>query len=156
MIAYAIFAVLLIISDQLSKLWAQSVLKGGSDLPFLPGILEFSYVENTGIAFGMLQGMQKFVLPLSVIIVAGLVYLAFYYHKKRCYVLSFSLVAIISGAIGNIIDKLRLHYVIDFLHTEFIEFPVFNLADVFICVGAFVIAIYILFFDKEEKNDNHK
>lgn len=154
MIFPALF-ILLVLMDQLSKLWASSALQSGA-IDFIPGFLNFVYVENRGIAFGMLQNMHYIVIPISAIVIVFCVVMAVFAYKKGEKLLVSSLVMVIAGALGNIIDKIRLGYVVDFIHTEFMDFPVFNLADVFICVGAGLLAVYILFFDKEGKNDNNK
>ncbi|MBR4030652.1 MAG: signal peptidase II [Clostridia bacterium] len=156
MILYTLLALLFVFSDQITKFFAVSLLKGTSGIPFIPHIMEFLYVENRGIAFGMFQGKSHFIIPLTIVILAVCIYFLVYYLKKSKHLPSIALTFIIGGAIGNLIDKLRLGYVVDFLHTTFMEFPVFNLADVFICVGAGLFAIFILFFDKEEKNENNK
>lgn len=149
-----LFAVLLI-SDQISKLWAQSVLKSCAK-PFIPHFLNFTYVENRGIAFGMFQNMHYIIIPLTLVIMVLCVFLSVKAHKEGKKLASLSFTLILSGAVGNLIDKIRLGYVVDFIHTLFMDFPVFNLADTFICIGAGLLFVYILFFDKEEKNDNHK
>lgn len=156
MILYTLLALLFVLLDQISKYIAILTLKGGGGIPFIPHIMEFLYVENRGIAFGMLQGKSHFIIPLTIVILAVCIYFLIYYLKKSKHLPSIALTFIIGGAIGNLIDKLRLGYVVDFLHTTFIEFPVFNLADVFVCVGAGLFAMFILFFDKEEKNENNK
>ncbi|MBQ7039931.1 MAG: signal peptidase II [Clostridia bacterium] len=155
MIVFFVLFVLLLASDQLTKLWAVSALENGS-LPFIPKILDFCYVENRGIAFGMFQNMHYIIIPVSIIVMGICIFLAVSAYKKGKKLAVLSLVMIVSGALGNIIDKIRLGYVVDFIHTLFMDFPVFNLADTFICIGAGLLAVYILFFDKEEKDDNHK
>lgn len=155
MILHSVIFAVLLISDQLTKLWAETALKSGS-IPFIPKVLDFTYVQNRGIAFGMLQDMHYIIIPLTIAIMALCIFLAVKAYRKGKKIETLSLVLIVSGAVGNVIDKIRLGYVVDFIHTLFMDFPVFNLADVFICIGAGLLFVYILFFDKEEKNDNHK
>lgn len=155
MILHSVIFAVLLISDQLTKLWAESALKSGA-LPFIPKVLNFTYVQNRGIAFGMFQDMHYIIIPVTVVIMALCVFLAVKAYKCGKKLETFSLVMIVSGAVGNLIDKIRLGYVVDFINTLFMDFPVFNLADVFICIGAGLLFVCILFFDKEEKNDNHK
>jgi len=152
-ICFALFVVL-VLSDQLTKIWAVGALKNGP-VPFIPKILNFSYVENRGIAFGMLQDMHYIVIPFSILVMVLCLVLMIKANKKGKTLEAVSLVLVLSGAVGNLIDKLRLGYVVDFIHTLFMDFPVFNLADTFICIGAGLLAICVL-FDKEEKNENHK
>ena len=130
-----IYLILFVLSDRFTKYLAVKYLMPISSVKVLDGIFNLTYVENTGIAFGMLKGMNYIVVPVSAIIVAVC-------NKK---LLTFSLNLIISGAVGNIIDKLYYGFVVDFLEFGFFDFPVFNLADVFVCVGAVLLVIVILF-----------
>lgn len=155
LICVVLFALLLIF-DQASKIWALTFLKGNVSQPFIPHILEFSYLENRGIAFGMFQNKHEIIIPITVVIMIVCIGLAVYYAKKKQPLAVISFVMILSGAVGNLIDKVRLGYVVDFIHTLFIDFPVFNLADAFICIGTGLFALFIIFFDKEEKNENSK
>ncbi len=156
MILYALLILILLFIDQSTKIWAVSALKGAEAIDFIPNVLEFLYVENKGIAFGMLKGKSMFIIPLTIVILIVCVYFTIYYLRRKRHLAVTGLVMIVSGAIGNLIDKIRLHYVVDFIHTTFMEFPVFNIADIFICVGAGLFALFILFFDKEEENVNNK
>ena len=155
MIVYAVLFAGVLILDQLTKLWAESALRNGS-LPFIPNVLDFTYVENRGIAFGMFQNMHYIIIPIMVVVMLVCAYLAIKAYKKNQKLAVVAFVLVLSGALGNLIDKIRLGYVIDFIHTLFMDFPVFNFADTIICIGAGLLSVHILFFDKEEKNDNHK
>ncbi len=140
-----IYLILFVLSDRFTKYLAVKYLMPISSVKVLDGIFNLTYVENTGIAFGMLKGMNYIVVPVSAIIVAVCIYYlvkAIKFNKK---LLTFSLNLIISGAVGNIIDKLYYGFVVDFLEFGFFDFPVFNLADVFVCVGAVLLVIVILF-----------
>ncbi len=155
-IIYALITVFLLVADQTVKWWAVSALRGKASMPVLPGIFEFVYVENHGIAFGMFANMQAVLIPLSVVILAVCIYFAWRYYRNKTTLPVVSLILIIAGAIGNLIDKIRQGYVVDFIHLTFMDFPVFNLADILICIGAALFVIYILFLDKEErKHENH-
>lgn len=156
MILYTLLVLLLIFIDQSTKIWAVSALKGAQAIDFIPKILEFLYVENRGIAFGMLKGKSMFIIPLTLVILLVCIYFVIFYFKRRKHLAVTGLVMILAGAIGNLVDKIRLGYVVDFIHTTFVEFPVFNMADIFICTGAGLFALFILFFDKEEENVNNK
>ncbi len=145
----------LVAADRFSKLWAVSALKNAAPKGFIPKVLQFSYVENRGIAFGMLQNKHWLVIPVNIVILAVCAWIARDFVKKQQKIPAFALCLIASGAIGNLIDKIMLGYVVDFIETVFVDFPVFNLADVFVCTGAALLIVYILFFDKkEEKNGN--
>lgn len=156
MIIYSVLALLMFAADQWTKNWAAAALQGNAGITVVPGILNFVYVENRGIAFGMLKDMQPVLVPMSFAILVACVILAFHYHKKKKPVALTALTLVIAGAAGNLVDKIWKGYVVDFIYASFIDFPVFNLADIFICTGAVLFAVYILFLDKEERhNENH-
>ena len=141
----------LVLLDQRIKLFAQAELKGTAGNTLIPGILGLRYVENHGMAFGLLQNARIFfiVVTVLVLILFGLIYLAIP-EKKRFFPLSAGVILMSAGAIGNFIDRLRLGYVIDYLNLEFISFPVFNLADCFLTWTAVVMAILLVFVYKND------
>ena len=145
----------LVALDQLTKFWAILALKNAVPVTAVPGVLQFSYVENTGIAFGFLQDMHWFVIPVNIVILLVCIFMARMFVKQNKKISVAALCLIASGAVGNLIDKIFRGYVVDFIETVFMDFPVFNLADVFVCCGAALLAFYILFLDKEEKDGNH-
>lgn len=154
----AIFAFSIII-DQLSKLKAVEVLKDGSSIKIIGDFLRFSYVENRGAAFGILQNKQWFFIIITVIMMGVLLYLFFKYNISRLSKLSIVLIA--GGAIGNLIDRVKLGYVVDFIDVRFgkiYDFPVFNMADSFVVVGTIILIFLILFnkFEKSEINEWNK
>ncbi len=153
--SWILLSAVLVAADQLSKLWAVSALKGKETLTFIPKVLQFSYVENTGIAFGLLKNMHGLVIPMNILIMAICIFMAHGYAKRKANVATLSLCMIVAGAMGNLLDKIFKGYVVDFIETVFIEFPVFNVADILICCGAALLVIYVLFLDKEEKDGNH-
>ncbi|MEX1377634.1 MAG: signal peptidase II [Eubacteriales bacterium] len=143
-----IIAIVVLILDQLSKVWVVNTLKTVRDIPIIDGVLHWHYAENTGSAFSMMNGVKWY--PIFVAIIAVIVsILAIIYVFTRKYkmhwleILSIGLV--IGGAIGNQIDRLRFGYVIDFIYFKLINFAIFNIADSALVVGAFLLAYYILF-----------
>ena len=135
-----IFAVILL--DRLTKIYFSSLLSNGESLPVFPNVLHMTLVHNTGIAFGLFKdyGIVFIVIPIFAIIL--LIFNIYYYRQNnealsRTYILAFSL--ILGGAIGNLIDRIRYGYVIDFL--DFRIWPVFNIADSAITIGAVIIAL---------------
>jgi signal peptidase II len=153
-----IFGIIFTISvfiDQLTKKWAVDVLKDSESIKIIGDFLNFSYIENRGAAFGMLQNK----LWLFIIVTAAMIILLgyMYFRIKNITNLSrLSIVMIVSGAIGNLIDRVRLRYVVDFIHVRFgnfYDFPVFNIADSLVVCGTFLMVILILFnkFEKSEK-----
>ena len=143
--------VCLITLDQLSKIWAVGALSQGNDILLWKNVFHLAYIENKGAAFGMLQGKQWFLIGMTIIVLIGM----FFYLTKlpRTKVGNwsrFSFILIISGAIGNLIDRVLLNYVRDFLYFRLIDFPVFNLADIFVVVGVMILLVVIIFGEIEK------
>ncbi len=147
-------ATLLIGLDQWTKYLALTQLKPVGNIEFIKGIMDFTFVENRGVAFGMFSGQRWFILLLTCAITLGLVY---YYIKlprtAEYKLVRFSMVLIFSGAIGNIIDRMRLGYVVDFFEFTFFEWPVFNMADIYVVVGVILLSLLIIFVIKEEDKE---
>ena len=146
---YELIIVLLIGIDQISKLWALSSLKEISSVPIIKNVFHLTYVENRGAAFGILQNNQSiFIIVALTASVFGLYYL----HTKKVSILGKTgIILIIAGAIGNLIDRVRLGFVVDYFDFRFIWEYVFNVADVFVVVGTIVLCIYIIFFEEEKQ-----
>ncbi len=144
-------AVLLIISDRITKILAAAYLKGTEGISVIPGVFRLKYLENRGSAFGMLQGRQTFFIIITVIVLVllGILYLRLPYKRRmipaRCVI-----VLLWSGACGNFIDRIMNGYVVDFFYFELIDFPIFNVADVFVTVSAFLLIILVLFYYKDD------
>lgn len=146
---YALIIVLLIGIDQLSKIWALNSLKDIGSIPVIENVFHFTYVENRGAAFGMFQNNQTiFVIVALASSIFGLYYL--YKNKNINLIGKTGIILIISGAIGNLIDRVRLGFVVDYFDFRFIWEYVFNLADVFVVVGTILLCVYIIFFDNEK------
>ena len=148
---------ILILLDQGTKLWALASLKPVHNMTLAEGFMDLTFVENRGVAFGMFSGQRWFILLLTGIIAAGLIW--FYKampKKKEYFPLRVSLVMVLSGAIGNIIDRLFRGYVVDFFEFTFFEWPVFNVADIYVVVGVTLLALMILFVVKDEDLDFKK
>lgn len=150
-VAGLVWVLLLVLLDQRAKAMAEAELKNAPARTLIPGILSLGYVENRGMAFGMLEGGRVFFVILTVVI---LIVLVLAYHaipeKRRFWPLSLGVLFIIAGAVGNFIDRVRMGYVIDFFRLDFMEFPLFNLADCFLTWTAVVIALLLVFFYKSE------
>lgn len=142
-----------IIIDQYTKYLAVMHLQD-APIPLIEGVFELQYLENRGAAFGMLQNKQWFFLIITVVL---LFFISKLYielpQTKRVLPLRISLVFITAGAIGNMIDRIRLNYVIDFLYFKLIDFPIFNVADIYVTVSTFFVAFLILFYYKETEFD---
>lgn len=143
-------AILFIATDQLTKYYAVLMLKDQTPYSIMDGVFELHYLENNGAAFGILQGQKFFFLFIAVIILSMILYVLFKMPYQKKYIkLHITLVLIASGAIGNLIDRIRYDYVIDFLYFSLINFPVFNVADIYVTLAAFYLVILLLFVYKE-------
>lgn len=143
-----------ILLDQLTKLLVKSELQlTGKVIEFIPGVIEFKYSENTGMAFGMLDEHTPLLAVFSVIMSAVMLYMIFKNKKTSGKLFGISMAMITGGAIGNAIDRIFRAYVVDFIDPVFIDFAIFNVADSFICVGAFLLAVYLLFIDRDWLKD---
>ena len=146
---YEIIIAILIGLDQIIKYWALNYLKELNSIPVINNIFSLTYVENRGAAFGMLQNNQSiFILVAAVASCFGLYYL----HSKKVNNLGkIGILLVISGAIGNLIDRVRLGFVVDYLDFHIIWSYVFNLADCFVVVGTILLCLYII--TSEDKKD---
>ena len=143
--------VLLTYFDQFTKQMAVLNLKGKPDIPLLPDILVLQYLENKGAAFGMLQNQKIFFLFIEILIlfVIGFVLIRMPYHKKYN-LMHAILVLVASGAVGNMIDRAAQDYVVDFIYFVLIDFPIFNVADIYVTCATAAFVFAILFYYKEE------
>lgn len=146
-----LFICILIVPDQWTKSMAVTSLKGNPPLVLIPNILEFVYVENTGAAFGTFQGMRSIFLILAPVVCVILFILFMKLKDEKKYTpLRFCFLFIIAGALGNFIDRLRLSYVVDFIYFKLIDFPVFNVADIYVTCSCILLILLLLFKYKEE------
>ena len=148
----AIIVIVLVILDQITKWQALTKLKPIKNTVVIKGFLDFTFVENRGAAFGILSGRRVFFILLTVVVAIGILYSFYKLPKTKEYNwLKCGLVLVLSGAIGNVIDRAVRGYVVDFLEVTFIKWPVFNLADIYVVVGACFILFFSLFVIKEEE-----
>lgn len=151
----AILLVLLgVIFDQFTKILAVNHLKNQDPFILIKNVFQFEYLENRGAAFGIMQNKQIFFFIIVVII--SVIIVKFYLHvpmTKRFLPLRLCAIFIFAGAIGNFIDRLKLGYVVDFFYFKLINFPVFNVADIYVTIGTFVLAFLLLFYYKEDDLD---
>lgn len=150
----AVFFLLLLFIDQLTKLWAVKILKPIGSIPIIRNVLEIYYVENRGAAFGIMQNKQWFFLLITVAVLVGLVWIfGKIPEEKHFKPLKVCLYFVGAGAIGNMIDRIFRKYVVDFIYFSLINFPVFNVADIYVTVAAFMLVVLMLFFYQEEDLD---
>ncbi len=151
MIYAAVFVVIFIGLDQFTKILAINHLMNKSDFILIPGVLQFHYLENTGAAFSMLEGKQLLFAIMTPILLLALIYMLIRMPKHKKYVaLDYVIVFLIAGAIGNYIDRITNNYVVDFIYFSLINFPVFNVADIYVTVAVIVLFLLILFYYKDE------
>lgn len=146
---YVIFVGSVVLADQFTKALVVANIPLGGHVAFLPGFLDFTYVRNTGAAFSSFEGMQWLFALIFLVFTLGIFY---EYFRKRMPFSNFErwmIAAIYAGGLGNMIDRLRLGYVVDMIETQFMEFPVFNVADCFITCGCIALFVSLGFFNKE-------
>lgn len=154
----AIVSVIAFLLDRISKIiMVNNVFKIESltadsyapSVTIIDKVLNFSYVGNEGVAFGMLQHNKWLLILLCIVILAVIGYII-YKTKPESMLEKVSYGMIIGGAIGNVYDRIAHGFVIDFIDVKFIDYPTFNIADCFVVVGAVMLCIFVLFFDKKE------
>ncbi|WP_159721741.1 signal peptidase II [Enterococcus sp. CSURQ0835] len=150
MIIYLVLSLAVILADQLFKAWIVANFNLGDSHQVLPHVLSLTYIRNTGGAFSLFAGQQLFFIVITVAAVGGgIYYLA--RHRQESKWLTIGLSLFLAGAVGNFIDRIRLQYVVDMFQLDFINFPIFNIADMALVIGVAMIFIYIL-LDEREKN----
>lgn len=146
-----------VVLDQVTKYLTVVNLKNDAAFPILKDIFELTYVENKGAAFGIFQEKRWFFILITIMVLVFILYYYFKLPRNRKYnPLKFSLILIVSGAIGNLIDRVRLGYVIDMLYFKLINFPVFNVADSYVVVGSILLMLLIMFKYKDHDFDFKK
>lgn len=149
MYVYLILLFSLILSaDQLTKYLTVLYLKNHDDLVIIKETFSLTYVENTGAAFGILQNSKYLFIAVTIIATVSIIYYTLKAKNFNKLYLSAACM-VISGAISNMIDRLTRGYVVDMIKADFIDFPVFNFADMCIVIGAFLLCFYLLFMYKE-------
>ena len=131
--------------DRITKLWAIGRLKGQEAITLIPGALEFRYLENSGAAFGILQNQKTFFLIMTTIVSLALLYVLFRMPSDKKYLIChIGGSVLLAGALGNYWDRMFYDYVVDFIYFSLIDFPIFNVADIYVSVTCFVSVIAVL------------
>lgn len=152
---YIILIVLSILADQTLKIWVVDTIPLYETIPFLPGFMSLTYIQNTGAAFSFLSGQTGFLTLISLLmslLLAYLLYTKFFSHPFG----RTSMALVLGGAIGNLIDRAFRGFVVDMFHTDFMRFAIFNIADVCVVLGGLGCAIYYAFYYEDidgEKED---
>ncbi len=149
-----IFIGLLTAIDQLTKFMVTSSFELYESRPVIRNILSFTYIQNRGVAWGMFQGK----IPVFLILTAIILVLCFFIYSNlegqdKYKILRANIVILVAGALGNMIDRVKLGFVVDFFEVKFIDFPVFNVADIYVVVSMIMIFILIMFKYSNEEFD---
>lgn len=152
----ALFAVLIAALDQVTKYLVVANIDPYEQVSFLPGIVGLTHVHNYGAAWSALQGMRW--LFLGAFVVLTVLLLLEYFKKPLPFTTleRWLIAAIYGGGLGNMIDRVRLGYVEDMIQTQFMDFPVFNVADCFITCGCILLVVHLFFFNKNFWKDRKK
>ena len=155
MVFILLWAFILAVIDQISKLAALKYLKPVGSVSFIDGIMNFTFVENRGAAFGVLTGARWFFIVITIAVaIAAVIYIKKYMPNKKEYgVVKLSIILILGGAWGNAFDRFFRGYVVDFFESVFIKWPVFNVADIYVVFGTILLAYAFIFVIKDDEND---
>ena len=156
LVAWGLIIAVSVVLDQVSKSIVVERLMPVGNADFLPGFIGFRYVENTGAAFGMMKGLRWVFISLSTVAVIGIIIYLIVRRKTVHPLTGVALAMIAGGGIGNQIDRIANGYVVDFIEFQFVDFAIFNIADSFVTVGAALIIISVLFFDKNLFGESEK
>ena len=148
---WLIISILIIIADQLVKYFVATGMSVGDTAFSVLNLFDITYVQNQGAAFSILSGKLSVLSLISVVFCVGVI--VYWIKKKPTHpLLCTALTMMFAGAFGNAIDRIFRGFVVDYIQTTFITFPVFNIADIGITVGAALLVLYVILFDKEDKN----
>ena len=155
-VLYSLFAALIVAADQITKYLTVANIALYQDVPFIPGLLGLTYVQNTGAAFSSFEG-QQWLFALIFVLFTVLIfweykanYMGFSKFERWC------IAAIYGGGLGNMVDRVRMGYVVDMIETLFMDFPVFNVADCFITCGCIALMVSLICFNKDFWKDGKK
>ena len=150
-----IIAAVSVVIDQLIKYIVNSSIGLGESLDFIPHVLSLTHIRNQGAAWSIMEGKTWFLVIMPIIvIVAALVFM--YINRNGSKLMLVSLALVLGGGVGNLIDRVRMHEVIDYLKCELFNFPIFNFADICVVVGSAMFCIYMIFLDDKYKKDHQE
>jgi signal peptidase II len=147
-----IIAAAAVAADQLIKLTVVKQIALYESKDFIPKLLSLTHIRNSGAAWSIMEGKTWFLIGLPIIVIA---FALWYMFKNRngSKLALVSLALVLGGGIGNLIDRIRLGEVVDYLKLELFNFPIFNFADICVVVGAVLFCVYMIFFDESDKKD---
>ena len=149
MLLYLILSILFVIVDQVVKMWIVNNFSLHDGMELIKGLVSILYVRNTGAAWGMFEGKMVFFYLITAVAVGTLLYLMFK-EKGKSKLLLTAYALILAGAVGNFIDRIRLGYVVDMFKFEFIDFPIFNVADICLTIGVIFLFYYVIFKEQSK------
>lgn len=141
---------MIVLIDQLTKYLTVQNIALYENIEFVPGLMSFTYLQNSGAAWSILEGQMWFFYLVTVIVVGAILYFL-NTEGKTDKIFGTILAIILGGTIGNFIDRILYQYVIDMIQLEFISFPVFNIADSFLTVGVIALLVYSIYQEKQDK-----
>lgn len=144
-------ALLILVADQATKAWLRAALPVNESLPLWPGVFHITHTRNIGAAFSLFEGATPVLIAAAVVVIAAIVYAQRRVGPWLPLSLGLSLALPLGGALGNLIDRLRLGYVTDLFHFKLINFPVFNIADSAITLGIVILAWRTLFVPETQE-----
>ena len=148
-LAFMLFSAGIVAADQITKFLTVANIALYEDVPFIPGLLQLTYVQNTGAAFSSFEGQQWLFAIIFVVFTVMVLWEYFKSPMPFTKLERWCICAIYGGGLGNMIDRVRLGYVVDMIETTFMEFPVFNVADCFITCGCILLIAHLALCNKE-------
>lgn len=156
-LAMGIFILVIVALDQISKYATVTSIAMGGRMEAIPGLFHFTYVRNTGAAFSTLQGQRWLFIVIYALFLLFFLWMILKKPLPFTKLEYWAMAAILGGGLGNLIDRIRLGYVVDMICTDFITFPVFNVADCFVTCGAILLFVHLILWNKafwkEEKKE---
>ena len=152
----AAFAAVIVIVDQITKYLTIANIPLGGFVEAIPGLFHLTYVRNFGAAFSSFEGQQWLFAIIFALFTAGIIYDFTKNYLPFTKLERWLVAAIYGGGLGNMIDRLRFGYVVDMISVDFMDFPVFNVADCFITCGCILLLAHLIFFNKEFWKDDKK
>lgn len=151
LIIYVVVIIAAVGVDQLIKAWASANLIGGPSVMVIPGLLQLTYTENYGAAFSIFWGKRWPLILITGVMLGGL-FIYLMSGKCRDKYIRLGLLMIVAGGLGNLVDRIRLGYVVDYLDiSPLFNYPIFNFADCMVCIGAVGLALYVLFIEGRQQ-----
>ncbi|MGX7394580.1 signal peptidase II [Carnobacterium mobile] len=155
MFLYYIFAAVIIGIDQWTKYLTVTHIPLHDVVEVVPGVLSWMYLQNSGAAWSILEGQMWFFYLITLVVVGVIIYYLQKYGKNSR-LLSIALAFILAGAVGNFIDRLRIEYVVDMIRLEFIDFPIFNVADMSLFIGVALMLLYVVLDETDKKRKSQQ